>query len=51
MKITGIVLLCIGVASLVGRALGSAGLDIWAFVLPAVGLGLLIAGIKKEKKG
>ena len=48
MKIAGIVLLCIGVLSLVGRAVGSAGLNVGAFVLPLVGLGLLIAGIIKE---
>lgn len=50
MKIAGIVLLCIGVLSLVGRAIGSAGLNVGAFVLPLVGLGLLIAGIIKERK-
>lgn len=50
MKIAGIVLLCIGVLSLVGRAVGSAGLNVGAFVLPLVGLGLLIAGIIKERK-
>ena len=50
MKIAGIVLLCIGVLSLVGRAVGSAGVTPIAFVIPAVGLGLLIAGIIKERK-
>ena len=50
MKKAGIIILCIGVLSLVGRAIGSAGVNLWAFVLPAVGLGLLIAGIIKENK-
>ena len=50
MKIAGIVILCIGVLSLIGRAVGSAGLNLWAFVLPAVGLGLLISGIVKDRK-
>ena len=50
MKIAGIVILCIGVLSLIGRIVGSAGLNLWAFVLPLVGLGLLIAGIIKDRK-
>ena len=50
MKIAGIVILCIGVLSLIGRAVGSAGLNLWAFVLPTVGLGLLISGIVKDRK-
>lgn len=50
MKIAGIVVLCIGVVALVGQAIGSAGVTLMSFVLPAVGIGLLIAGIRKDRK-
>ena len=51
MKLAGIIILCIGVLSLVGQAIGSVGgISIWSFVLPAIGLGLLIGGITKERK-
>ena len=50
MKLAGIILLCIGVVSLVGQAIGSVGISIWSFVLPSIGLGLLIGGIAKERK-
>ena len=51
MKLAGIIILCIGVLSLVGQAIGSVGgISILSFVLPAIGLGLLISGIAKERK-
>ena len=50
MKKAGIIILCIGVLALVGLAIGSAGVDLGAFILPVVGLGLLIAGIVKDRK-
>ena len=50
MKIAGIIILCVGVLSLVGQAIGSVGgISLISVAVPCVGLGLLIAGIKKEK--
>ena len=49
MRITGIVLVIIGVLAFVGQATGSAGITIYSFFIPVLGIILWMQGYRKEK--
>ena len=49
MRITGIVLVIIGVLAFVGQATGSAGITIFSFFIPVLGIILWMQGYRKEK--
>ena len=50
MIISGWIIFVIGVLSFLGRAIGSAGLTIYAYIVPIIGIVLLIFGYKRKKK-
>ena len=49
MIVSGWIILVIGVLSFFGRAIGSAGLTIYAYIVPIIGIVLLIFGYKRKK--
>ena len=49
MRITGIILVIIGILSFVGQATGSAGITIFSFFIPVLGIILWAQGYRKEK--
>ena len=49
MRITGIFLVIFGILAFVGQATGSAGITIYSFFIPVLGIILWMQGYRKEK--